>query len=248
MRSFLDVGNIRKAFSGEELHYDIHYWIFQRIARVTLRFEKGEKDGLFLATLVSEISGIMAWLLEYKRYFFRSYMRSEKSGKRLLTYRFEREVRKAGHLFQAIYQIDYGTRMLKYSLLRDGILIRKTSQVIRPGMIVDDILSALYNLRFGVYGPHKKQSHYQIQTFTEKGFPHILVDILDGIEEKQERAFLGGTKEGYIIKVFVPPGEIIPSKKGDISVWATETALPIKGILKDALFFGDVVGDLVDRT
>jgi hypothetical protein len=155
-------------------------------------------------------------------------------------------VKKGGHLYHQIYQIDYPAKRLRFHLVKDGILIRRGIRVIPKDIQLDDILSAIYNFRSGTYGPYRRHVYYKIRTFTESGFPTIIVQILDGLEEKRERRLLGVPKDGgYIVKVIVPPSEIIPSKKGNISLWLSEIALPSKGLLKDSLFFGDIVGELV---
>jgi len=239
--------SIAEFFRGEELTYDIGFWIFKRAASGRLSFKETEKKGRYVATLQAETLGVLGWVARYRVDTYRSTMEEVDHGKRLRSLSFEEEVKVGSKWRRKTHLFDYPNQ--KWTTLRqkrDGTT-EKEEEGIPPGMIYDDFLTASYNFRYGVYGVLERGRQYSVPTFPRKGTTKYEVRIAEK-EEEDRRKKSEIVKEGkdFLIKLLLGP-EVTHSKEGKIEGWLSRDGLPMEGTIKDVVLFGDVKGTLIKK-
>jgi hypothetical protein len=239
--------SIAESFKGEELVYEIGFWIFNRVASGRLSFKALDKKGLYMASLQAETTGLAGWISRYRMDTYRSVMEEVDGGKRLRSLSFEEEIRIGNKLRQKTHLFDYQRRLwIKINKKKDGT-IERLEEEIPPGMIYDDFLTASYNFRYGVYGEIVRGRNYTIPTFPRKGSSSYEVRIAPKEEEeKRRRKEKNKESKDFFIKLFLDP-EITHSKDGLIEGWLSKELYPIEGIIRDVVLFGDVRGRLINN-
>jgi hypothetical protein len=240
-------GSISEFFKGEELVYEIGFWLFKRAALGKVSFQAMEKEGHYLATLKAETLGVLGWVTRYRVDTYRSTMVEIDGGKCLRSLSFEEDVKIGSKLRKKAHQFDYQNRKwIQFRLRRDGVMER-TEEEIPPGMVYDDFLTASYNFRYGVYGEIERGRNYTIATFPRKGSSSYQVNVA-GKEEEEKRKRSEKSKDGkdFYVKLYLDP-EITHSKEGLIEGWLSKEFYPVAGMIKDVVLFGDVKGTLVKK-
>jgi hypothetical protein len=239
--------SIADFFGGEELTYDIGFWIFKQAAYGKLSFKEAEKKGRYVATLQAETLGVLGWVARYRVDTYRSTMEEIDDGNRLRSLSFEEEVKVGSKRRRRTYLFDYLNRKwTKVRLRRDGTT-EKDEEGIPPGKIYDDFLTASYNFRYGVYGAIERGRKYTVSTFPRKGTTSYEVRIAEK-QEEDKRKKSEKVKEGkdFLVKLFLDP-EVTHSKEGKIEGWLSKDGLPVEGTIKDVVLFGDVKGTLIKK-
>ncbi len=133
------------------------------------------------------------------------------------------------------YQYDQGT----YTVIREGYggkPLRKTRKV--EGEAVDDILTAFYNLRLGCFGVVQPECRLTIPVLVNEKKAYISL-VFDGKKAPRRPAaayYAEASMSRHISEV--------RSKR--ISGWFTDRLVPLKGVIKNAYYFGDIVLRLSD--
>jgi hypothetical protein len=241
-------GSIAGFFKGEELSYDIGFWIFPRAALGRLSFKETEKKGRYVATLQAETLGVLGWVARYRVDTYRSTMEEMDDGKRLRSLSFEEEVKVGSKWRKRVHLFDYSNRKWTQMRQRKNGTMQKNEEGIPPGRVYDDFLTASYNFRFGVYGALERGRNYTVPTFPRKGASSYEVRIAAKEEEERKRKS-ERVKDGkeFFLKLFLDP-EVTHSKEGMIEGWLSKESLPMEGTIKDVVLFGDVKGTLVKKT
>jgi hypothetical protein len=240
-------GSIAEFFKGEELVYEIGFWLFKRAALGKLNFQVMEKKGHYLATLKAETLGVMGWVTRYRVDTYRSTMEEIDEGKRLRSLSFEEDVKIGSKLRKRIHLFDYQKRKwIQLKRRKDGTMVR-TEEEIPPGMVYDDFLTASFNFRYGVYGEIERGRKYTVATFPRKGSSSYEVRVA-GKEEEEKRKKTEKFKDEkeFYVKLYLDP-EITHSKEGLIEGWLSKELYPMEGMIKDVILFGDVRGRLVKK-
>ncbi len=239
--------SIAEFFNGEELEYEIGFWIFNHVASGRLNFKALDKKGLYMATLQAETKGLAGWISRYRIDSYRSFMEEIDGGRRLRSVSFEEEVKIGNKLRQRSHIFDYQKRLwIKIRKKKDGTLER-IEEEIPAGLIYDDFITASYNFRYGVYGKIDRGKRYIVPTFPRKGSSSYEVRVASKEEEEKKR-IREKNKDGkeFFIKLFLDP-DITHSKEGLIEGWLSKEFFPVEGIIKDVILFGDVRGRLIRK-
>jgi len=240
-------GAIADFFKGEELLYELGFWLFKRVALGRLSFKEMEKKGHYLATLQAETLGILGWVARYRVDTYRSTMEEIDGGKRLRSLSFEEDVKVGSKLRKRTHLIDYQKRKwIQLKQRKDGT-VQRTEEEIPPGLVYDDFLTASYNFRYGVYGEIEKGRKYTVTTFPRKGSSVYEVRVA-GQEEEEKRRRTEKSKDGkdFFVRLYLDP-EVTHSKEGLIEGWLSKELYPIEGTIKDVILFGDVTGTLIKK-
>jgi hypothetical protein len=75
--------SIGEFFKGEELHYIIGVWLFNKVALGRISFKAMKEKGRYLSTLQGETLGILGWVARYRTDTYRSVMEEIDGGRRL---------------------------------------------------------------------------------------------------------------------------------------------------------------------
>ena len=238
---------IGEFFLGEELEYEIGFWLLKRAAIARASFQRVEGKDQFLGTIQGETQGVLGWLARYRVDTYRSTMEVVEGGTRLRSLCFEEEVRVGTKVRRKIHLLDYQGRRWTTKRLRKNGTWEIKEEPIPEGMVYDDFITAAYNFRYGVYGPVERGKIYRVATFPRKGATSYEVRVAEkGEEEKRRRG--GTSKDGkeLFAKLFLDP-EVTHSKDGLIEGWLTEDLYPIEGTIKDVIIVGDIRGRLIRR-
>lgn len=242
-----DRKSIAEFFKGEELSYELEFWLFKRAALGKLIFKEMEKKGRYMATLQGETMGILGFVARYRVDTYRSVMEEVDGGKRLRSISFEEDVKIGERLRRRTHLFDYQKmKWIQTRMKKDGTVV-KTEKDIPSGKVYDDFLTASYNFRFGVYGEIERGKRFSVATFPKKGPSSYEVRVATR-EEEEKRRKSEKIKDGkdYFLKLSLDP-EITHSKEGLIEGWLSKDLYPVEGTIKDVILFGDVTGRLINK-
>jgi hypothetical protein len=239
--------SIGEFFKGEELSYEVGFWLFKRAAmgRVSFR-EMGEK-GRYLAILQGETMGILGWVARYRTDTYRAVMEEIDGGKRLRSVSFEEEVKIGSKVRKRTHFFDYKNRKwIRVRQRKDGSKGREEVDI-PPGAVYDDFVTASYNFRYGVYGEIERGKKYTVPTFPKMGPAHYEVQVASK-EEEEKRRRSEKIKDGkeYFVRLFLDP-EVTHSKEGVIEGWLSRELYPLEGTIRNVVLFGDVKGTLIKK-
>ena len=242
--SFVPSGDIRR-FAGETLRFDISFLWFNKAAVSSISFY--ESNGQFHSVLTAETKGFIGALTSYRKHVYKTTFDIIDNGNRVRSTDFERQVIIGDIEEKTLHYMDYNTRVHSWIAFRNGEVIELEEQDIPEGIILDDILTAFYNMRNSVYGEIKKGRTYQFYTLPEKGHDKIFVEILNEAKKEQFRIEAGRDKaEEFLIDVIVPK-EIFKTKEGKLRFWTSKHYIPLSTTVKDYFLFGDLHAKFVNR-
>lgn len=239
--------SISEFFKGEELSYEVGFWLFKRAAVGKLSFKETEKKGRYMAILQAETLGVMGFVVRYRVDTYRSVMEEVDGGRRLRALSFEEDVKIGERLRRKTHLFDYQRmKWIQTRRKKDGTIV-KTEEEIPSGKTYDDFLTASYNFRYGVYGEIDRGKRFFVPTFPKKGVGTYEVSVASR-EEEEKRRKSEKIKDGkdYFIKLSLDP-EITHSKEGLIEGWLSRDLYPIEGTIRNVVLFGDVTGRLIQK-
>jgi len=239
--------SIGEFFKGEELFYDGGFWLLKRVATGKISFKKMEEEGRYIATLQGETLGVLGWVARYRVDTYRSIMEEVDEGRRLRSILFEEDVKIGRKLRRRTHFFDYQKRRwVEVRQRKDGTQARKEEEI-PSGMIYDDFITGFYNFRYGAYGKIERGKKYTVPTFPRKGPTNYEIWIASKEEEEGKKKSLK-FKEGreYMIKLFIGP-ELTHSKEGTIEGWLSRDLIPMEGMIRDVVLYGDVKAALVKK-
>jgi hypothetical protein len=177
----------------------------------------------------------------YRKHVYISHMKYVPEKKKLRAYFFERFVIIRKREEKTLTWLDYGERSMTEKDYKNGEMQKERVDPIPDGIEYEDILSAYYNFRLGVFGPAERGRKFQVNTIPEKGESVIDINITSEEEAEQSRKLFGHGHNDALrhIKVRVPK-VIFRSKKGEVDIWVDGRIRPVKGIVKDYIGFGDI--------
>ncbi len=225
------------------LGYDVSFLWFDRLAKGSFSFAPGERPGTWRAVLEARTLGVAAWLTRdrvqryetlmeqlpdgvYRSLFHQSQMIKGKGSKRK-----DRSKR---------FYFDHTRRQVRYQRAKAGTFDKGTVLPMAKGDAPNDILTAFFNLRAGVFGPFKPGARYQIPTFNRKGARVIDVKILTFEERGADPFFPPG---GYLVRIDLDP-EIFDTGDGSVYIWFDDQLLPARGIVENVIGLGNVKGTM----
>ncbi len=230
-------------FLKEKVDYDISFLWFKRAAVGRLEFLP-DGDG-YKAVLRAETKGFVGFFTSYRKHLYISHLTYLPEENRFRVSLFERHVIIKDREEKTFNYLDYEKGVYSWKDYKGGRLVEDKSEPIPEGQEYEDILSAFYNFRLGLYGPIQKGRDFQVRTMPEKGRSTIDVSIAGDEEAKKGRRFFGDSFDDRLVYVKVKvPKEIFNSKTGEVSILIDDKILPIHGIVEDYVGFGDVVGVL----
>lgn len=232
-------GTIADAFVGEELVYEIGFWIFREVAIGRVSLEKGDNNE-FVATLNAYTTGVVDKLVKHREDVYVSRLKLSPDGKRFLTKSFEKTVTIGDNKFlRSSTVFDYGAMTMTWRSTKNGKETSAGTLALPKDKQCDDPLGAFYNFRYGAYGPHEAGREYTIYSFPKEGnVPRIFLKI-----DSKENGGVPGKKGDYLATARIDK-DLFGSETGDIDIVFTDVLLPTEAVARDLVFFGDVKGRL----
>ncbi len=231
-------------FLNESVNYDISFLWFKKAAAGSVTF--GREGNGFFAALEAKTKGIVGFFTSHKKHRYVSHMTYVRKENRFRSTFFERYVTEGRKSEKTLSRLDYETRQVISTFFKNGEQVKETVEPIPLGVEYEDILSALYNVRIGYYGPLKAGRSFQLMTIPREGQSVIDVEIATPEEAKRRRFLFGRSASDTFLNANVRvPKEIFESKTGEVALLFDDSILPVHGIVKDYIGFGDVRATLL---
>lgn len=239
-----DQGNIHpvEGLVGEQLAYDVSFLWFKRLAEGTIRLERGEQAGTYLATMEARTRGFAAFVTKNRIEKYQTLMEIGPDG-------FLRPLVHSSHTYkgegkeqrekQTSYTFDYDQRQVQYKKIKYHRIDADEMLPLETDGPVYDILSAFYNLRLEAFGSLEQQTIH-MPTFHRKGVEEIVVTPAVGLKNKDKNFFAA---EGTLCKVLVDPSVFKTNGRELLVSFDANNRLE-RGIIKNVIGLGDVKGVL----
>lgn len=227
---------------GEVLTYDISFLWFDRLAEGTIALYQEPEPDTFRVIMEARTLGVAAWLTRHRVEKFQTRMRLGRDGLLHPLEHSSHSIRGTGKARRekiSRYSYDAENLQVRYQKSKNGRVYAEQLLELEPDRPVFDILSALYNLRLGLYGQVGKEQII-IPTFRTEGYQEIVVEPLIGVDQR-DRQFL--SEIPLLCRILVDP-EVFGTKGRDILAGFDANGQPIKGIIKNVIGLGDVRGTL----
>lgn len=232
-----------ETFVGETLIYDIAFLWFDRLAQGQLSLERGEQPHTYRAILEARTRGVAAWVTKDRVQRYVSEMEMGPDG-RLRSLIHEAQIIKGkgeGRKDRTNrYTYDYRHRQVRYQRAREGRFYKEATFPMTQGEPLNDVLTAFFNFRTGVYGPIRPGTRYTLPTFSREGAAEIVVEVLTRAERPEQPFFPSG---GLLCRVILDP-EVFDTAGGAVYVWFDDYGRPVRGIVENIAGLGDVRGTL----
>jgi len=230
------------AVLGEILDYNVSFLWFKKIARGQIRFEQGEKDGTYIATLSAATRGTAAFFTRNRVETYTTLMEEGPDGLlRPLLQTSDTQKGKGSRVTHRItsYAFDFDAKQVIYSKAVNGN-VEQTQRLSMDELTpVYDFLTAFYNLRLGRLGPVIPGSGIKLSAFSRKGPEEIVICRL--FEEQQK--LMDVSADLLLCKVLMAPGTF-KTKGRDVYVAFDQQLRPQLAVIKNVIGLGDVRGEL----
>lgn len=231
---------------GERLTFDIGFWVFSRAGQVVVELAPFPgRPNLYEARMFGQTSGVIGFFTRYRKDVYRSIM--ELAGGRLRPLEFQEEVIIGSELRRRRTTVfNYAAGKVTRRKLAKGGAVETDELPMAAGLLYDDYLSGIYNLRSGAYGPLREGRAYTLNLPKPKGGTVRLE-----VASRQEAVRLlsrEGCREGkaFHCRVFMDK-DLLDSRSGRMGGWFSAQGVPLGGVIEDVALFGDVTGRLASR-
>jgi len=235
--SFQPEGDIRR-FAGEVLYFDISFLWFSNAATAKVGFY--EKDGTYYSYLEAQTKGFVGFLTGQRQHIYQTSFDIVDGGKRVRANKFMRKVIEGGIVEKSEHFFDYNLREHRWLQYKNEEMTESNKEQIPAGVNFDDVLTAFYNFRNGVYGPVGKGNHYTVKTIPEKGNNKILVHVREFEEENNIRIEQGRKPGNELLIDLLVPKNIFKTESGRLRFWSSKHLIPIESTVKDYILLGDL--------
>lgn len=242
--AFQPEGDIRR-FAGEVLHFDISFLWFKNAATAKIGFY--EKDGTYYSYLEAKTKGFVGFFTSYRQHIYQTSFDILDGGKRVRANKFLRKVIEGQNVETSEHYFDYYFREHRWHHFKNDEKTESGSRKIPEGVNFDDVLTAFYNFRNGVYGSVTKGNHYTIKTIPEKGNDKFLVHVRGLEEENKVRKVQRRKLAKELLVDLLVPKQIFKTKSGRIRFWSSQHLIPIEFTIKDYILIGDLHSVLKKR-
>ena len=219
-------------FVGEDLSYDISFWLFKNAASARMTFLKTAQG--YEATVEAQTGGVVGFLTRHMQETMKSVMRFDQSTGRLQPLLFQEVFRKGEQERIKTVEFKYEKKILIVTYEGTG---RKKTVITKhlPKDDIDDLLSAFYNLRLGIFGEIKQGKIFSMKVWVRESPSRITISLPERFEKADSKS-CGGK---YFAMLSMDKSITnIASKK--LIGWLAEDLAPQCGKVEDAYMFGDL--------
>jgi hypothetical protein len=234
-------------FLGEELIYNIGFWLISRCGKARTSFVKTDLPGIYRLGLEGHSVGFIDFLVGKLRYDYISYAQFSAGDDRLRPILFQVNRKRAGKERRRSVIFDYAAQEIIFSKAGYDEQTEVQREPMRAERLFEDYLTLFYNFRYGYYGPLNRGTIYQLPLYIRKKMKSLTAQIVDHEQEKKQRKKEADrTEKDFFIK-FQVAREDISSGSGRVEGWLSSDTIPIKGTIKDVIFFGDLWGEMLEK-
>ncbi len=239
--------SIGETFANESMVFRAGFFLFPHAGDAEISLVPLNETGRYQATITGKTRGIIGFFTRHREDTHISELVESGEKDRFICVRLIRDTKIGNDHTIKIFEMDYQKGKMMVTRIkgkRESVHVKP----IPPGVIYDDPLTAFYNFRFGSYGPVAFGKSYKIDTIPGKKVKYIFLRVASKKETEEKKRNLSIAKRvKYLIYLRIAP-EIIKSKKGEIEGWVSPGLVPLYGVAKDVIFFGDVEGKLARYT
>lgn len=227
---------------GEQLAYDVSFLWFKHLAAGTIRLERGEQPGTYLAVMEARTRGFAAFVTKNRIEKYQTLMEIGPDG-------FLRPLVHSSHTFKGqgkdqkekmtSYRFDYENRQVQYKKIKYHRVDADELLPLETDGPVYDILSAFYNLRLEAFGSLTERE-IRMPTFHRKGVEEIIVAPVADLNNGDRQFF---ATKGTLCKVLVDPS-VFKTNGRELFVSFDANNRLERGIIKNVIGLGDVKGVL----
>ncbi len=216
-------------FVGEELKYDVGYWIFPNALKARVSFERHD-DG-YVSEFEAWTAGVVRVVAGDRRGKIKTVLEYDADKGRLRPLFFEEVFNAGKRVWKKQLSFDYNKQRYTYIRINSkGNRTKITKKM--PSGDFDDILSAFFNFRMGYFGRIGEKKDFKFNILVKEKLS--IVDIIfDGTWEKHD------LKKSYYSEVSVER-DISYLGTNKLSLWFSEDYLPTHGVVKNAYYFGNL--------
>ena len=239
--------SLLKKYLGEELSYQIGYWLIDHCGEAQTGFLRTDVSGIYKISLEGHGIGFIDFLLGGVKYSYTSFCRYFSNQDRLGPVYFELKKQRGAKVSVRSIGYHYPAGEIIFQQTNAAGDTRMQKESLRTDRIYEDYLTLFYNFRHGCYGPLKKDHTYRMPLYTKKQMHPVMLHTAGLKTENRLRRREHNKKDkDFFVRFQINP-EDVSSGSGEILGWLSSDATPLKGIIQDVVFFGDLWGDLVER-
>jgi hypothetical protein len=140
-------------FLGEELIYNIGFWLFSHCGIARTSFVKTDLPGIYRLGLEGHSVGFIDFLVGKLRYDYISYAQFSASEDRLRPVVFQVKKKRAGKTRRRLIIFDYAGQEIIFSKAGYDEQTDVQREPMRTERLYEDYMTLFYNFRYGYYGP-----------------------------------------------------------------------------------------------
>lgn len=231
-------------FVGESFKFNVGFWIFNKIGTVVLQTISDGSN--LVVTIDGSTTGMIDGIL-HRHNVYKTTMTLDKDINRLRPLStYEKKV-KGDKERVKVTDYDYVNNIRKFTIWKDGKLRREREVKLGSKISVDGI-SAFYNLRGEMYGEIKDGAEFNISTAYKDRSADSTINVRTPVNSDKLYKRKGSNfTASFAAEISVDP-EVFDSKDGKVVILFTDDLLPIGFIAKNVLGFGDLYGNLEEKT
>jgi len=234
---------IGERFKGEEVTYEVGFWLFPSLGRGWARFDDlgGNK---FLMTHEGQAQGLIGWVTHYRKEAHRAWMGTIAQETRFVPLRLEEESIIGDWVRQKTTLYDYSAGKIFMKTKKEAEVKEETVDL-PPGVYYENPITAFYNFRFGAYGKAEPGREFLIRTIPGKGKGVFRISVASE-KEAALRRDSDPQKKGkdLLVRIHLEQ-EFLGSPLGEIEVWFDKEMNPVSGMIRKVRFFGDIKGRIL---
>ena len=234
-------------YLGEELSYQIGFWLVGHCGDAKTGFIRTDLHDIYRLSVEGHGIGFINFLLGRVKYSYTSFCQYLSDQDRLLPVYFELKKKRGDKETLRSVRFDYAAGEIVFFKSNPAGKTRTQREFMKADRIYEDYLTLFYNFRHGYYGPIERDRKVLLPLYIKKEMQPVKLQIADLEKEKQFRSQeFNKTGKHFFMQFQINP-EDVSSGSGKIKGWMSSDAIPVKGIMEDVVFFGDLWGELKER-
>ncbi|MBT6562892.1 MAG: DUF3108 domain-containing protein [Candidatus Scalindua sp.] len=231
-------------FVGESLKYDVGFWIFNKIGTVELQTLRDGNN--IVVTIDGSTTGMIDSIL-HRHNLYKTTLTLDKDMNRLKPLSTYEKKIKGDKERVKVTDYDYVNNMRKFTIWKNG-KFRREREVKLDSKVSDDGISAFYNLRSEMYGEIKDGARFNISTAYKDRTSDSTIYVRTPVNSDNLYKRMGSNlTASFAAEISIDP-EVFDSKDGKVVILFTDDFLPIGFIAKNVFGFGDLYGNLEEKT
>lgn len=235
---------ILQSLLEESLKYNVGFWMFNKIGTVELQTLRDGNN--IVVTIDSSTTGMIDSIL-HRHNFYKTTLILDKEMNRLKPLStYEKKIKGDKERIK-VTDYDYVNNMRKFKIWRNG-KFRREREVKLESKVSDDGISAFYNLRSEMYGEIKDGARFNVCTAYKDRTSESTIYVRAPASSDNSYKRMGSDfTVSFAAEISIDP-EVFNSKDGKVLILFTDDLLPIGFIAKNVLGFGDLYGNLEEKT